>query len=100
MGYEINFRVTYWVTDINFIVTILVMKYKTSGLLFGLQNKLQGYCDRGESFEVVNNISLLTLDIILRCAFSYDNDCQIKGSVPDPLQRKGIDIDVKKRNRY
>ena len=34
------------------------------------------YASSGESFEFFGNVSLLTFDIILRCAFSYENDVQ------------------------
>lgn len=44
-----------------------------------LINKLEKFAERNEFFEVFTHISLLTLDIILRCAFSYDNDCQLRG---------------------
>jgi len=42
-------------------------------------SKLQGFAERGEFFETTTHASLLTLDVILRCAFSYDNDCQLRG---------------------
>lgn len=35
--------------------------------------------NEGRNCEIFNNISLLTFDIILRCAFSYENDVQLKG---------------------
>ncbi|XP_038054107.1 cytochrome P450 4F22-like [Patiria miniata] len=41
--------------------------------------KLEKCATDGVSFEVTKNISLLTLDVLLRCAFSYESDCQIKG---------------------
>ncbi|XP_002741860.1 cytochrome P450 4F6-like [Saccoglossus kowalevskii] len=45
-----------------------------------LLNKMEKYSQTGESFEVIQNISLLTLDILLRCAFTWkDNNCQIGG---------------------
>ncbi|XP_069118740.1 cytochrome P450 4F2-like [Argopecten irradians] len=44
-----------------------------------LLNKMAAHVEKGEGFELFSNISMCTLDIILRCAFSYDNDCQIKG---------------------
>lgn len=37
------------------------------------------YAESGKSFEVFSNVSLLTFDIILRCALSYENDVQLKG---------------------
>jgi len=39
------------------------------------------YSTSGISFELFGNVSLLTFDIILRCAFSYENDVQTKGLV-------------------
>ena len=39
------------------------------------------YAQAEESMEIFSNISLCTLDVILRCAFSYENDCQEKGYV-------------------
>lgn len=42
--------------------------------------KLEKFAEKGEYFEVFSHIGLLTLDIILRCAFSYENDCQVKGN--------------------
>ncbi|XP_033724689.1 cytochrome P450 4A25-like [Pecten maximus] len=44
-----------------------------------LLNKMAAHVEKGQSFELFSNISMCTLDVILRCAFSYDNDCQIKG---------------------
>ncbi|KAL5015475.1 hypothetical protein ScPMuIL_009745 [Solemya velum] len=46
-----------------------------------LMNKIDGAIRTSTSFELFNPVSLCTLDIILRCAFSYDNDCQIRGEV-------------------
>ena len=48
-------------------------------LSYLLQDKLSKIAAKGEYFEVFSQISLLTLDIILRCAFSYENDCQTRG---------------------
>ena len=44
-----------------------------------MQGKLDRFAEKDEYFEVFTHISLCTFDIILRCAFSYENDCQIKG---------------------
>ncbi|ESO07244.1 hypothetical protein HELRODRAFT_191108 [Helobdella robusta] len=41
--------------------------------------KLSKYDGTGESVEITRNLSALTMDIILRCAFSYDNDIQEVG---------------------
>ncbi|KAK3589553.1 hypothetical protein CHS0354_041681 [Potamilus streckersoni] len=35
--------------------------------------------NRRKYFELFSFVGLCSLDIILRCAFSYDSDCQIKG---------------------
>lgn len=42
-------------------------------------DKVEKFAESGEYFEVFTQVSLLTLDIILRCAFSYENDCQTRG---------------------
>jgi len=34
------------------------------------------HCAPGQSIEVCHAVSLCTLDIILRCAFSYSSDVQ------------------------
>ncbi|XP_021369743.1 phylloquinone omega-hydroxylase CYP4F2-like [Mizuhopecten yessoensis] len=44
-----------------------------------LLDKMASDVKKGRSFELFGNISMCTLDIILRCAFSYENDCQVKG---------------------
>ena len=41
-----------------------------------LQSNLDRYAESGEQFEAFKYITKLTLDIILRCAFSYHTDCQ------------------------
>lgn len=43
-----------------------------------LINKLEKF--EGEYFDVFTHISQLTLDIMLRCAFSYETDCQVIGN--------------------
>jgi cytochrome P450 len=43
-------------------------------------NKLEEFSEQNKYFEVFTNISQLTLDVILRCAFRYENDCQVKGN--------------------
>ncbi|XP_077996366.1 ultra-long-chain fatty acid omega-hydroxylase-like [Glandiceps talaboti] len=43
-------------------------------------DKLHKYSKSGESFEAFQLVSLLTLDILLRCAFTWqDNNCQVQG---------------------
>ncbi|XP_038066419.1 cytochrome P450 4F2-like [Patiria miniata] len=44
-----------------------------------LLNKMSGCAASGESFVVTKNVSLCTLDILLKCAFSYESGCQISG---------------------
>eukprot|EP00918_Siedleckia_nematoides_P025536 GHVU01055122.1.p1 GENE.GHVU01055122.1~~GHVU01055122.1.p1 ORF type:complete len:399 (+),score=58.66 GHVU01055122.1:60-1256(+) len=41
--------------------------------------KLEGFAGKGESFPLFSNVSLLTFDIILQCAFSYKTNCQTLG---------------------
>ncbi|KAL5017474.1 hypothetical protein ScPMuIL_007063 [Solemya velum] len=41
--------------------------------------KLGRFYKKGEYFEVFTEISMYTLDVILRCAFSYETDCQKEG---------------------
>ncbi|XP_053389637.1 ultra-long-chain fatty acid omega-hydroxylase-like [Mercenaria mercenaria] len=45
-----------------------------------LMDNLDKYAEGNEDFEVFTNISRCTLDVILRCAFSYETDCQKPGS--------------------
>ena len=40
---------------------------------------MEAYSEKGEYFEVFDNVSKFTLDIILKCAFSYDTNCQTLG---------------------
>ncbi|KAK2169193.1 hypothetical protein LSH36_12g34012 [Paralvinella palmiformis] len=42
-------------------------------------DKLARWSTSNKHFDMLTHISLLTLDVILRCAFSYDNDCQVRG---------------------
>ena len=39
------------------------------------------YCASGDSMEFYYNMSLCTLDILFRCAFSFDEDIQTRGWV-------------------
>ena len=43
---------------------------------YSLQENLGKFADSGEKFEVFAHISKVTLDIIMRCAFSYHTDVQ------------------------
>ena len=36
----------------------------------------------GESFDVYHSISLFTLDVMLRCACSFESNCQVSKLVP------------------
>ena len=45
------------------------------------QDKMTTYATSGKRFEICSNICLLTFDIILRCACSYENDVQTRGYV-------------------
>ena len=42
---------------------------------------MKTFADRNEYFEVFAEVSMFTLDVILKCAFSYDIDCQNFGYV-------------------
>ncbi|XP_038068395.1 cytochrome P450 4A25-like isoform X1 [Patiria miniata] len=44
-----------------------------------LLNKMSECAASGESFVVTKNVSLCTLDILLKCACSYESGCQISG---------------------
>jgi len=44
-----------------------------------LLEKLEKCAESGDSIEIFGNLSLCTLDIILRCAFSFDDKIQEKG---------------------
>ena len=44
-----------------------------------LQEKLEKYAQQKAKFEVFQDICGCTLDIILKCAFSYDVDVQRQG---------------------
>lgn len=44
-----------------------------------LLEKMRNCADTGKTIEIFGNLSLCTLDIILRCAFSYNDEIQEKG---------------------
>lgn len=50
------------------------------------QENLNEHADTGKSVEIYNLVSSCTLDIILRCAFSYTTDCQSKRYVAQWLK--------------
>ncbi|XP_023932769.1 cytochrome P450 4F4-like [Lingula anatina] len=52
-----------------------------------LLHKMSQYAETGEHLELFSNISLATLDILLCCAFSYENDIQEIGQLDDLWQR-------------
>ncbi|KAL7394038.1 hypothetical protein ABVT39_019743 [Epinephelus coioides] len=42
-------------------------------------DKWESYANTSKSFELFEHVSLMTLDTILKCAFSYSSNCQTKG---------------------
>ncbi|KAM8735542.1 cytochrome P450 4T8 [Acanthopagrus schlegelii] len=42
-------------------------------------DKWERYANTDKSFELFEHVSLMTLDSILKCAFSYDSNCQTEG---------------------
>ena len=40
------------------------------------QEKLEQMESDRKGFELFNHVSLMTLDVVLRCAFSFETDCQ------------------------
>jgi len=54
-----------------------------------LMEKMSRSAESGESMEFYFNLSLCTLDIMLRCAFSYDDDIQHKGENHPYVQAVG-----------
>uniref|UniRef100_A0A667YL83 Cytochrome P450, family 4, subfamily T, polypeptide 8 n=1 Tax=Myripristis murdjan TaxID=586833 RepID=A0A667YL83_9TELE len=42
-------------------------------------DKWEGYAQTSESFELFEHVSLMTLDSIMKCAFSCNSDCQHEG---------------------
>ncbi|XP_060945739.1 cytochrome P450 4B1-like [Limanda limanda] len=44
-----------------------------------LLDKWEGYGDTNKSFELFEPVSLMTLDIILKCEFSHSSNCQAEG---------------------
>ncbi|XP_033837519.1 cytochrome P450 4B1-like isoform X1 [Periophthalmus magnuspinnatus] len=44
-----------------------------------LLDKWEKYSKTGETFELFEHVSLMTLDSILKCAFSYNSNCQTEG---------------------
>lgn len=54
----------------------LVIKNKSADIFL---EKLAGFHKRSEYFEVFDVVSKFTLDVILKCAFSFETDCQNLG---------------------
>uniref|UniRef100_A0A672YFG8 aromatase n=1 Tax=Sphaeramia orbicularis TaxID=375764 RepID=A0A672YFG8_9TELE len=48
--------------------------------------KWERYAKTGESFELFEHVSLMTLDSILKCAFSYNSNCQTEGGTNAYIQ--------------
>ena len=44
-----------------------------------LQANIERYAEKKRPFEVFSLVGRCTLDVILRCAFSYETDCQKEG---------------------
>ncbi|KAJ8319775.1 hypothetical protein KUTeg_001362, partial [Tegillarca granosa] len=53
-----------------------------------LVEKLDQFAESGKSFELFSVIGMLSLDVILRCAFSYKSDCQILGVAEEIIQKR------------
>uniref|UniRef100_A0A8C6THR8 aromatase n=1 Tax=Neogobius melanostomus TaxID=47308 RepID=A0A8C6THR8_9GOBI len=49
-------------------------------------NKWEKYSETGETFELFEHVSLMTLDSILKCAFSYNSNCQTAGGTNAYIQ--------------
>jgi len=54
-----------------------------------LIEKMVMYGESGESMEIYSNMSLCTLDVVLQCAFSYDNNVQREGESHPYVQAVG-----------
>ena len=48
-------------------------------ICFFLQEKLESFVAAGKELDVYRLLHLCTLEVILKCAFSYDLDVQLKG---------------------
>ena len=40
---------------------------------------MNGYAEKNEAFDLYSNATLTTLDVMLRCAMSYENNAQTQG---------------------
>ena len=63
----------------NHFSTIIIFIVPTVMVCFFSQSKFEKSALAGTSHEVFNDVSLATFDVILRCAFSYNEDVQLKG---------------------
>ncbi|TSK34902.1 Cytochrome P450 4B1 [Bagarius yarrelli] len=45
-------------------------------------DKWEAYAKTGQTFELFQHVSLMTLDSIMKCAFSYQSNCQTESSNP------------------
>ncbi|XP_061196670.1 cytochrome P450 4F3-like [Saccostrea echinata] len=68
--------------------------------VFNLQRNIKTQSDKGKSVEIFNLVSSCTLDIILRCAFSYESDCQniSRDSIPYIQAVHDIAVEWTRRN--
>lgn len=73
-------KTVWFLTFINHISSRLVSENKTQGSFVWLyQDKMARYAESGEEMELFSQVSQFTLDVVLRCAFSYKSDCQLQG---------------------
>ncbi|XP_028281106.1 cytochrome P450 4T8 [Parambassis ranga] len=49
-------------------------------------DKWECYANSNETFELFEHVSLMTLDSILKCAFSYNSNCQTEGGTNAYIQ--------------
>lgn len=64
----------------------LVVDNEACDVLLG---KMEKYAESGQSMEIFFNMSLCTLDILLKCAFSYEDDIQSQGENHPYVQAVG-----------
>lgn len=61
---------------------ILLDRFHISHLLsYCCQDKWESHANTSNSFELFEHVSLMTLDSIMKCAFSHDSHCQTERSV-------------------
>ncbi|XP_034080490.1 cytochrome P450 4B1-like isoform X1 [Gymnodraco acuticeps] len=49
-------------------------------------DKWESYAKTNESFELFNHVSLMTLDSIMKCAFSYNSNCQTESGTNEYIK--------------